>query len=205
MGDLCAPALARSFERDEELLDSGAVAPRAGPHQPASVVIDDHRQVLVVALVRDLVDADPSKACEDVGPFGCVGPNAGDDRSDGAPRDPHQLRDRGLRALGGQPGDLLVEHQRVASRVAGPGDLPHGGPVDRAIHPWRVGLEEHQRRAQVQRPPPTTSFAAVVPRSSLPASTAATVCRSFRPHVSDHQLFVLVELDVLDDGVLDAQ
>jgi len=45
-------------EQVEELPQRGLVPPGRGPDQPAAVVINHHREVLVVALVGDLVDPD---------------------------------------------------------------------------------------------------------------------------------------------------
>src|SRR5450759_2406196 len=41
-----------------ELLQRRAVPARTGPQQHSGIVINDHRQVLVAALVADLIDAD---------------------------------------------------------------------------------------------------------------------------------------------------
>ena len=53
----------------EEPLQGGGVAARCGPHQPAAVVVNHHREVFVVALVGDLVDADPAQVREPVDLF----------------------------------------------------------------------------------------------------------------------------------------
>ena len=57
MGDLGRPLGAQGVE---EAPQGGGVAAGCGPHQPATVVIDHHREVLVVTLVGDLIDADPA-------------------------------------------------------------------------------------------------------------------------------------------------
>ena len=202
MGDLRTTLLAQGLEESGQ---GGLVLAGGGPHQPAGVVVDHHGQVLVAALVGDLVDPDPPQPGEQVHLAGGVGPDPGDDRPDGAPRDPHQLGDRGLRALGGQPGHLLVEGQRVAGAVTGPGHLPHRRPVDRAAHPRRIGLEEHLHHAQVERPPAAPTLAAVVPSRTAPAHPAPASRRPRGTHVRDDHLAVLVELDLLDDRLLDAQ
>ena len=73
------------------------IAPGRGPQQPARVMIDDHGQGAKTALVSDLIDADPTYAIEPITAHALdVGPDARNDRPDGAPRDPHQLRDRRL-------------------------------------------------------------------------------------------------------------
>ena len=45
-------------------LQGGVVAARSGPHEPAAVMIDDHDQIAVPALVGDLVDPDPAQPVE---------------------------------------------------------------------------------------------------------------------------------------------
>ncbi|AII10976.1 hypothetical protein EP51_43485 (plasmid) [Rhodococcus opacus] len=61
MGDLRA---AFGSEQIEESAQGGGVAALRHPHQPARIVIDDHRQVLVALLVRDLIDPDPPQGLE---------------------------------------------------------------------------------------------------------------------------------------------
>ena len=52
VGDLGTPL---DTEQVEELPHRGAGPSRRGPHQPASVVVDDDHQVLMALLVGDLV------------------------------------------------------------------------------------------------------------------------------------------------------
>jgi hypothetical protein len=61
-------------------------------------VIDHHGQIAMVTLVADLVDPDPAQPRELVSPGGRISGDSGDDRPDGAPRDPHQQHHRTLRA-----------------------------------------------------------------------------------------------------------
>jgi hypothetical protein len=51
-------------EQVEELTEGLLVMARGRPHQPASVVIDDHHQIPVTALVGDLVDPDTRQPVE---------------------------------------------------------------------------------------------------------------------------------------------
>jgi hypothetical protein len=60
--------------------------------------------------------------------FGVI-PDPGDDRSHRAPGNTHQLSDRALGGLGGQPGDPRVEVMGVADLVTGPGNSRHRDPV----------------------------------------------------------------------------
>lgn len=57
MGDLRG---ALSAQRIEEPPQGGGVTARRGPRQPTRVVIDHHRQVLVVALIGSLIDTGPA-------------------------------------------------------------------------------------------------------------------------------------------------
>src|SRR6476660_10622175 len=57
-GDVADPGastLPRCLQRIEEGVHGRAFAAGTGPHQPAAVVVDDDGQVLVVALVGDLI------------------------------------------------------------------------------------------------------------------------------------------------------
>jgi len=189
----------------EERTQRGPVPPRCGPHQPATVVVDDHSQVLVSALVGDLVDPDPTQALEPVEPGVQVGPHPGHDRAHGAPGDPHQFGDRGLRALGRQPRHLLIEDPGMAGSVSGPGHDRDCRPVLGAVHPWRVRLEHDPDRAQIQTPPPATPLTGVIPRSTAPAPAAPVTTALPGPDMGYQQLPCLIELDVLHNRLLDAQ
>ena len=57
VGDLAAPLLTEGVE---EALEGGLVPAGGGPDQPTGVVVDDHGQVAVAALVGDLIDPDPA-------------------------------------------------------------------------------------------------------------------------------------------------
>ncbi len=102
-----------------------------------------------------------------------VGPDPGDDRPDRPPRDAHQMRDRTLGRLRGQPGHRLIERHRVARTMPGPRHVRHDNTVLGAGHPRRVGLDHRLHRAQIQRPPAASSFTGVVPpAAALTDSTA---------------------------------
>lgn len=168
-------------------------------------MIDDHGQELLSLAVADLVDADAPQSGRPVRLGVDVGADSGDDAAYGAPGDRHQLGDPTLRALRGRPCHLLVEDVGVSGAVAGAGHLPHRRTVGWAGHSWRIGLEEDPDRAQVQGAPPPTDFAAVVPGPTAAACAATPLPWSLRSDVSDHSPCVLMELGVLDDGLLDAQ
>ncbi len=86
--------------------------------ESATVVVNNDGQMLVAALVEDLISPDPPEVGELVMELLRVIPDSGDDRPDGAPRDPHQLGDRGLRRLGGKPRDGCIEVVGVTGLMA---------------------------------------------------------------------------------------
>jgi hypothetical protein len=63
---------ARKAKRVEEAAQRRGVMPGRRPHQPASIVVDHHRQVPVAHLVGDLVDADPGQPREPVAGLLCI-------------------------------------------------------------------------------------------------------------------------------------
>ena len=134
-----------------------------------------------------------------------VGPDPGDDRPDGAPRDAHQLRHRALRAHRGQPRHRLIEAQRVPGAMPRPRHRRDHHTVHRAGHPRRVGLDHRPHRAQIQRPPPPPSLARVVAADSA-AGTLRSAAAGPGPAGPRHDhTLVLVELDSLNDRLLDAE
>ncbi len=66
-----------------------------------------------------------------------------------------------------------------------------------ALHPRRVSLEHRHRGAQIQRTPPATARAGVVARTPVATQPAPATLPAVGPHVNDHDLRVLVELDPL--------
>jgi hypothetical protein len=62
----------RRTELVEEAGHDRLVAAWGGPHQPAGVVIDHHRQVPVPFAIRDLVDPDPCQPLERIETRACV-------------------------------------------------------------------------------------------------------------------------------------
>ncbi|CKR39914.1 Uncharacterised protein [Mycobacterium tuberculosis] len=190
----------------EEQAQGGLVVARGGPHQPAAVVIDDHRQVPVVALVGDLIDTDAAQVREPVNALFGVGPDPGHDRPDGAPGDPHQLAHRGLRTRHRQPGHRVIESIRVPGMMTRPRHRHHRRPMGGAVHPRRLGLQEHLDGAPIQTAPLAQARTAVIPgRLATAATTAAQHCTSW-PHPGDHPRTVsgviLLEFDILNHGAL---
>src|SRR5918994_232690 len=113
-----------------------------------------------------------------------------------SPPPAHRIR---RSALGGQPGDGLVEVAGVAHPVAGPGHLDHRRAMRRAVHSWRVGLQEHRHGPQVECPPTPPALASVEPRRPPAASAAPPSGALARPHRHHHGLGLLIEDHRLDD------
>ncbi|ORI14611.1 hypothetical protein BJD99_05685 [Rhodococcus sp. 1163] len=166
-------------------------------------MVDDDGEVLVAAFVRDLVDPDSCQACYRVDTGGGVGPHPSDDRSHCAPGDPHQLGDCLLGALCGQPGDLLIERARMPGTMTSPRGLAHRRPVDAAINPRSISLQEDLNGSHIQAAPLPSTLPTVIPGGPRTASSTSTPGRTCRPCMRHDRLCVVVEFDVLD--VLDAQ
>ncbi len=165
----------------------------------------------MAALIGDLVDPDPAQPGQRVGGGQVLRRHPGDDVPDGPPGDPHQARDRGLRARDGQPGDLVIEVPGMRGAVPCPRYGGHHHAVLRAGHPRRGGFQLGPDRAQVQRPPPAPSVSLVIARPLLPARRAAAGQPPDRPHVhGDAQLpaagvVTLVPVNALDHGIFAAE
>ena len=142
--------LPRGPQRVEEAVQGGVVAARDRPDQPAAVVVDHHRDVVVVTLVGDLVDADTPQPGKPVNGLVHIGPHPRHDRPHGAPGDPHQLTHRGFRTRHGQPGHRVIEGVGMPGMVACPRHRYHRGPMGGAIDPRRIGLQHHLHRAPIQ-------------------------------------------------------
>jgi hypothetical protein len=82
-------------------------------------------------------------------------------------------------------------------------------PMDRAVHPGRIGLQEHLNGAPIQAPPPAQTLTAVIPGCLATAAATAARNTTSRPHPRFHPrltvgvvLLGFLELDVLDHGAL---
>jgi hypothetical protein len=186
-------------EQIQELLDRLAVPARTGPHEPAGVMVHDNGEVSLPLADRDLIHPDPLQAREQVAGGELLIGHPGADPADRSPRDPHQLRDRGLGGLHRQPRDLILELAGEHGVVSGPRDRRHNHAVTLAAHSGRVGLEIRERRPEVQRPPAPPAVAEVVARAAPPAVRTAIELAGDRPD-RHHQHSTVGELDVLDDS-----
>lgn len=188
----------------EEPLDRLAVTARGGPDQSAGVVIDDDGQVALALAMTNLVDADSSQPVEQIDVALRLVTDAFAESADRAPRDPHQLGDRRLGCVDGQPRGLVLEGAREPRAVPGPRDCADHHAVTTTTHPRRVGLHERQRRPEIQRSPTPASVTLIEPRTAPPAHAAAISLAPDRPYRDDN-LILTANLHVLDDRPLDAQ
>ena len=202
VGDLSTPI--RS-QRVEEPVQGRVVAAGRGPDQPAAVVVDHDRDVVVSALIGDLVDADTPQIGKPINRLISISPHPRDDRPHGAPGDPHQLTHRGFRTRHGQPGHSVIEGIGMSGMMARPRHRDHRRPISGAVDPRGVGLQHHLHRAPIQGPPAAPTFTTVIvfgKRRLGPAAPTPTRHRASRPHPGHHQLgaarALLVEPDALD-------
>jgi len=77
--------------------------------------------------------------------------------------------------------------------------------VLRAAHPRRVGLDVGRHRTQVQRSPSAPPLTGVITAAAALTDPAPTTRRTHRVNVPNHRPAVLVELDLLNDRLIDAQ
>ena len=202
MGELAGAILS---EGDKEALQGLLIVAGRGPHQPPGVVVDHHGQVAVAFTVGDLVDADAPQPLQAVDTLPGLLGDASDHPADGPPGHPQQLGDR-------HPGGVDRQPRRgVLKRPGEPGAMPrprHRGdhhPMGRAANPGRVGLQEHPHHAKVKPTPAAPALALVIARAAALTDRTAPPAAAGRPHHSDHRVGLLVEHDLLDHGVLDAQ
>ena len=107
-------------------------------------MVDDDHDVVLAALVGDLVDADAPQAHKQILPPLGLGADTLHHAPDRAPGDTHELGGRRLGGVHAKPGDLVLEGGREAGAVPCPG---HGGDhdaVSAAENPRRIGLQIDQ-------------------------------------------------------------
>lgn len=192
-------------EQVEEAAQRGGVVTGRRPHQPAAVMIDDHRQVPLALPVADLVDPDPCQPVQPVDRLLSVGSHPGHDPPHRAPGHPQQLPHRLLGGMHRQPGGGVVEHPGVAGTMPGPRHLGDHHPMLRAADPGGISLQEGPDGAKVQRPPAAAALALVVAATAPPAHPAASFGALAGPHRHHERVGILVELHPFDDCPLDTQ
>jgi len=106
-------------------------------------------------------------------------------------------------------GALLLSVAGVIS-IAEVGAVPSGVPPLRLDLPWATSLgccsrARSSRASASPRRPPAPSLTTVIGRRSPLTPTAPATSPRPEPHLGHQQLLILVELDVLDNRLLDAQ
>jgi hypothetical protein len=167
-------------------------------------MIDHDRQVALPLAVADLVDPDPTQAVEQIDLAASLVTDPLENAPDRAPRDAHQRRDRGFRAVARQPRDLILKAASEPTVVPGPRHRGHHHTMPTAVDPWRVGLQEAERRAEVQRAPAAATLASVIAPAAAPAHPAAIPLPPRRADRHDHPSLVARRY-VLDHRPLQAE
>jgi len=173
-------------EVGEKRIEGGGVLALGAPPDLAGAMFGDQGQVVVVALVADLVDADVNQPVQ-VGRVQPVGHHPRADPAHRVPVDAHQPGDRGLVGLGRQKRDEVFE-------VPGePGSRPSERhtlgehPVGRAAKPAQLGAHHHLPAAQIQPPPRRGYRPGVTARPSrVVAPRAAQTASTQRHRHGDH-------------------
>ena len=200
MGDCLGSLLAQQVEEGVQGTGVGTVG---GVDQPASVVVDDHEQVAVVAPVGDLVDADARDALEQFFVTE-IGDDSRDDLADRAPRAAQQSSGRRRGHLDRAPGRELLEGERVARTVARPGNRRDDYPVLGATHPRHTRDDEYLGASEVEGSPASLPALVIAGAANLAVWAAPTVLDSG----SESDLDALVdEIDIFHADALgvDAQ
>jgi len=153
---------------------------------------------------RDLVEPELLESGEQVASLLGLGRDAFADPSDGPPRDPQQVADRGLERVDRKPRRGVLEAARETGVEARPRHRRDDHPVALALNARSVRFQEADRRAEVKLPPPPPTLAQVIPRASPPAVRAAIPLAKTRAD-RHHDRVVLVELDLLDHHLLQPQ
>jgi hypothetical protein len=161
-------------------------------------VADDDGQVPLARAVRDLIDPDPAQAGEQVDPLLRLAGDARADPTDRAPRGAHQLSHRRLGAVDGQPRRLILKRRGEPRRVARPRHRADDDAVAAAGDTRRVGLDERQRGAEVQRAPAPAALPDVEPRTAPPTHAAAVTVSPAGSGRHD-DLSLVADPHVLDD------
>jgi hypothetical protein len=154
----------------EERPERRGVLALLGPDDPLRVVVDDHRDVLVVAAVGQLVDTDVHEPLEQVAPL-VAADDPLDDVADGRPRDAHQLLDGRLVAALSEVSDVVLERPREPRPDVGPGQVLDDDAAPRTVDPARVVLQVPLHACQVEVPP-AAPLDGVVPGAVLTAARA---------------------------------
>lgn len=137
----------------EEPVGGGLPFPLAAPHDAATAVITDQREVAVSLSPRDLIDRDLKQIRQPVLSCEHLLADALDDSADRVPDDPGQPAGRGLVGLRRQPRDQVLEIAGEPGAVTGERDALHQRTVLGATEPPQPGVHLQAPAAEIQVPP----------------------------------------------------
>ena len=186
-------------EEIKELLQRFAVVALSCPHETAGVVIDHDHQILVTAPIRDLIDADADQRIERIARGPAVSHHPRSNRTNGAPRDTHQLHHRSLGGVRHQPRDLVIELSGVTGTVTRPRHRSNRHRMYPTRNPRRCCFDEHPRRASIKRPPAAASVTTVIQPRHRTALTAPRTPSRVEPH-RHHDHIAAVHNLTIDTG-----
>src|SRR5690606_33632171 len=144
----------------EERLERLGTLATLGPDDALARVVDDDRDVLVVASVRQLVDPDVRQPVEFVADLSACD-HALDDVADRLPVDAHQVADRRLVAALGEAPDVVLERPREPHPGLGPRYLLHLATTTWALDPTDVVAQMQQHPADVEMAPAAAAIMVV--------------------------------------------
>ena len=177
-----------------------------GPHQPAAVVVDHDGQVLVAALVGDLIDPDPRRPANASIPAAV----SAHTRVMIDPTVRQAIRINSVIALlehwVANQATCCIERAGVSRAVSGP--RAPGAPSARGRGSSPAARRPPGRPGWFPDRAPATAAAPRHGHTRTPSLRSVPQRprpRSSRPHVGHQNLRHLIELDILDHGVLDAQ
>ena len=157
----------------EELAQRGGVLAGLRPHHVAGLVVDHHREVLVVLAVGDLVDTEVLKSRKPVGRTPALRHPLGD-ASHRSPRDAHHARDHRLVAALREQRRQVFERPRESSRARlRPGHQLCPDPATLAVHPPGSVAKEGLHAPEIEvTPQPLVGVVVDPSRPSIAAPTA---------------------------------
>jgi hypothetical protein len=199
-GDRLELRAPRGAELVEERLECLGILAALGPDDALARVVDDDRDVLVVASVRQLIDPDVRQVVEFVADLAACD-HALEDVADRDPADAQQVADRRLVAALGEAPNVVLERPREPRAGLGPRDLLHLDATSWALDPTDVVAQMQQHPADVEMAPAATAIS-VVARTALPAARAAPAPPG-RRHVHDEPL--VVERRIKHPGLFQTQ
>ncbi len=142
----------RRVEFVKERVRGGRAGPFASPHDLAALMVDHEREVLVLALPADLVDANVVEIVQAAG-IELVVADALDDPPDRVPVDPQHPLDRRLVSPRRQPRDQTLEIARELGARPGERDALRARPMLRAPQAPATAMDLKPPDPEIKMPP----------------------------------------------------